>query len=185
MAKKAQVAAPEMSDAAVKLKTGKTWAQWFAVLDKSGAAELGHRAIADLLFEKFDVGPWWCQMVTVEYERARGLREKYQSAGSYRVSVSKTIPCDLSALFQAAADIRFRRQWFPKGKFEPSTATRNKYLRGSWKGISRIELGFYAKADGRSQIAVEVNKLAGPNEVESVRAVWKKALARLSALLTQ
>jgi hypothetical protein len=36
-------AAPRMSDEAVKAKTGKTWKEWFAILDKAGASELSHQ----------------------------------------------------------------------------------------------------------------------------------------------
>ena len=31
-----------MSDEAVKAKTGKTWKQWFAILDKAGAKQMTH-----------------------------------------------------------------------------------------------------------------------------------------------
>jgi len=58
-----------MSDEAVKAKTGKTWKQWFALLDKAGAQKLTHKAIVKYLSEKQNVGPWWCQMVTVTYEQ--------------------------------------------------------------------------------------------------------------------
>src|SRR5688572_13398015 len=64
---------PNMSDTAVKAKTGKDWAGWFGALDKAGAAKLKHSQIAELLHETHDIPGWWCQMVTVEYELARGL----------------------------------------------------------------------------------------------------------------
>ena len=37
-----------MTDAAIKATTGKDWAAWFAALDKAGAAQLDHKAIATL-----------------------------------------------------------------------------------------------------------------------------------------
>jgi hypothetical protein len=123
-------------------------------------------------------------MVTVEYERARGLRDKYQSGGSYRVGASKTFAADLPKLYRAAADAPMRRKWFPEGEFQPSSQTGNKYLRGLWNR-KRIEMGFYSKGAGKSQLAVQVNNLASPNEVEATRIVWKDALARLATLLSQ
>lgn len=182
MAKKEQVAPykPAMSDAAVKLKTGKTWAQWFAVLDKAGAGNQTHRAIARLISEKFDVGPWWCQMVTVEYERGRGMREKHETATGYSVSVSKTIDCGLSSLYKAAADARARKKWFPEGAFKPSSKTKNKYLRGTWNGGVSIEMNFIKKESGKSQISVQLGKLGNREDVEVERATWKDALARLA-----
>ena len=41
-----------MSDDAVKSKTGKDWAGWFAVLDKAGAKKMAHRDIAELLSDE-------------------------------------------------------------------------------------------------------------------------------------
>jgi len=171
-----------MSDAAVSLKTGKTWEQWFSVLDGAGAAGLAHRNIAGMLSEKYDVGPWWCQMVTVEYERARGLRQKHETATGYSVSVSKTIPCSVAALYRAAADARSRKKWFPEGVFEPSSQTKDKYLRGNWNGGARLEIGFIEKGENKSQISIQIGKLARKSEVESERAAWKSALARLVPL---
>ena len=182
MAKKGQ-AAQSMSDAAVKARTGKDWAGWFAILDKAGAAKLDHKGIVAILSQKHGVPGWWRQMVTVEYERARGLRAKHETTSGYSVSVSKTIATDLPALFAATADAKLRKAWFPKGAFALSSQTRYKYFRGSWNGIARLEIGFYAKPAGKSQITVQVNKLAKKSGVEAERAAWKKALEKLQSLL--
>lgn len=181
-AKRAPVYAPSMSDEAVKAKTGKTWTQWFALLDKAKAATMTHGEIASRLHEKHGVPGWWSQMVTVEYERARGLREKHETAAGYSVGVSKTIATPLSALYAAAADAGRREKWFPGGGFKLSSQRVDKYLRGSW-GAARLEIGFYAKGDAKSQIAVQVNKLSTRSDVERVRAAWKEALTKLEALL--
>lgn len=174
---------PNMSDAAVKAKTGKDWAGWFSALDKAGAAKLKHSQIAALLREKYDIPGWWCQMVTVEFELARGLRVRHQTATGFSVSASKTIATSLSALYAATANAARRKQWFPKGDFAASSQTRNKYLRGAWNGGARLEIGLYAKEGGKAQIAVQVNKLAKPAEVDRERAAWKAALGKLQKQL--
>ncbi|SRR6266545_2957584 len=95
---------PRISDAAVKAKTGKTWKQWFAILDKAGAGKMSHQEIVKYLHTKQGVGPWWQQMVTVTYEQARGLREKHQKPNGYQISVSRTIKAPLGKLFKSFAD---------------------------------------------------------------------------------
>lgn len=40
---------PRMSDEAVKAKTGKTWKEWFTILDKAGATKMTHQEIVKLL----------------------------------------------------------------------------------------------------------------------------------------
>ena len=101
-AKRAPAAAKmPVSDAAVKAKTGRTWAQWCAVLDRAKADAMSHREIASMLHAKFDVGDWWAQMVTVGYERAKGKRAVNQTAQGFRTNISRTIPSPASAVYAA------------------------------------------------------------------------------------
>jgi hypothetical protein len=179
-----QAYVPNMSDDAVKAKTGKGWAAWFGALDKAGARKLKHPQIAQLLHEKHGVPGWWCQMVTVEYELARGLRVRHQTASGFSVSASKTIATTLSALYAATASAAKRKQWFPKGDLEVSSQTKNKYFRGNWNG-ARLEIGFYAKEGNKAQIAIQVNKLAKRADVDRERAAWKAALLKLQKLLEE
>ncbi len=172
-----------ISNEAVKARTGKDWESWFDLLDRAGAGKLGHTATAELLAQKHGVPGWWAQNVTVEYERARGLRERHQTTQGYSVAVTKTIATSLPNLYEATANASLRRKWFPRGAFEVSSETRNKYFRGPWKKTARLEVGFYTKGRGKSQIALQVGRLASRDEVEKVREIWKKALVKLQTLL--
>ena len=179
------VHAPKVSDEAVKAKTGKIWTGWFAALDKAGAKKLGHSAIAQLLVTKHGVPGWWSQMITVEYELSRGLREHHRKLDGYSVSATKTIATTLSDLYAATANAARRKQWLPKGTFKPSSQTKNKYVNGAWTKGARINFGFYAKGENKAQIAVQVNKLAAKKDVEVERGAWKAALAKLQSTLEQ
>jgi len=44
-------------------------------------------------------------------------------------------------------------------------------------------VGFYANGVGRAQIALQSNKLASQDMVEKERALWKKAMDRLQAII--
>src|SRR5215475_576413 len=156
MATRAQAPARSISDAAVKARTGKDWADWFVALDRAGAAQLPHREITQILARRHRMPGWWSQMVTVEYERARGLRARHQTTSGYSVSVSRTLQTRLPLLWAATSHAAERSKWFPAGSVAPSSQTRNKYFRGRWKQDARLEIGFYAKRPGKSQIAVQV-----------------------------
>jgi hypothetical protein len=99
---------PRMSDSAVKAKTGKTWKEWFAILDKAGASKMNHQEIVKYLNTKQGLGPWWQQMVTVTYEQVRGRREKHQKPDGYQISLSRTIPSPLAKLFKSFANEKAR-----------------------------------------------------------------------------
>ena len=175
--------APKTSAAAVKEKTGKDWNAWFRVLDKAKAQTLTHREIVKLLAQH-DLPSWWCQMITVEYERARGLREAHQKSDGYSVSASKTVAVSIDAVFAATATAAARKKWFPSGTFKASSTTENKYLNGRWNS-ARLNIGFFAKAANKSQIAIQVSQLASKKDVEAERARWKQALGKLAAALDQ
>ena len=185
MAAKGQAAKPIVTDDGIRAKTGKGWDHWFAALDKAGAAKLDHRGIVAVLNGKMKVSPWWGQMIAVSYERARGIRAMNQKCdGEFSVSVSKTLPVDISTLYGATADKKQRTKWFPKGALNVSSQTKDKYFRAAWgKSGARLEVGFYPKGQGKAQIALQVNKLAGPEAVESQSATWKKSMERLAAQL--
>ena len=177
--KKRHAYVPSMSDATVIAKSGQDWATWFDVLDAAGAMTLDHQGITHIVSKRPGVSGWWCQMIAVEYERARGLRVRHETSSGFSVSVSKTVAASLSDVYQAAAHAAKRAKWFPKGAFAVSSQTKDKYLRGSWKKSARLEFGFYAKDKGKAQIAVQINKLAEESDVERERAAWKAALGKL------
>jgi len=169
---------PKTSDAAIRAKTGKDWASWFRLLDRAGARKGSHRDIVKLVAQH-DVPGWWCQMISVEYELARGLREPHQKSDGFSVSASKTVNASLDALYGAVATATARKRWFPRGTFKQSSATKNKYLNGTWND-ARLNIGVYAKGPEKAQIALQVNKLASKSHVDAERLAWKGALARLA-----
>jgi len=174
---------PSFSDEKVKAATGRGWIGWFIILNKANAGAMAHREIAQHLDDMGCPG-WWAQMIAVEFERSRGGRQKHEKADGFSVSVTKVIPVELPALFAAATDPKLRAKWFPNGAFEETSKTKGKYWRGKWKKDARLELGFYAKGAGKSQIALQVNKLASGDAVEKERAAWKKAMEKLVGLVS-
>ncbi len=174
---------PSMSDDAVKAKTGRSLMGWFIILNKANASAMPHKDIARLLHDK-GAPDWWAQMIAVEFERARGGRQKHERPDGFSVSVSKTIAAPLARLFAAVSDSKTRKKWFPEPDLTPSSETKNKYFRGSLKNGTRLEVGFYAKGAGKSQITVQVNKLAKKSDVERERARWKQELEKLEQILS-
>jgi len=168
----------------VRAATGRGWMGWFVILNNMKATELPHKEVAKRLKEKHGAPSWWSQMIAVEYERARGGRKKNERAGgTFAVNVTKVTPVSLAKLFAAATSKH--KDWFPPGAFEETSKTKDKYWRGKWKTDRKLEFGFYAKGDGKSQIALEINKLPTEADVEKERAAWKKAMEKLSAMLSK
>ena len=102
-----------VSDAAVKAKTGRTWAQWCAVLDRAKADAMSHREIASLLHAKFDVGDWWCADGDRRLRARARKRAVNQTAQGFRTSVSRTIAAPAAAVYAAWPDEKLARRVAP------------------------------------------------------------------------
>ena len=171
---------PKMSDDAVKAKTGKMWKEWFAILDKAGAKNMTHQEIVRYLSEKQNVGPWWCQMVTVTYEQQTGKRALHEKPGGFQISVSRTIDTPLTKLYRAFAKEEERSEWLGEDNLEVRKATPNKSMRVTWKDKkTSLEINFYPKTAGKSQVVVQHSKLASASAAAKMKTYWSKSLDRL------
>jgi len=167
------MASKNIGDEAVKRATGRDWAEWLKLLDKAGAKKMAHRDIAAMVSEKFGAPPWWSQMVTVTYERERGLREVHETAAGYVANVSRTFAMPVDELFDA-----FRRA-AKKEKYKERKATAPKSLRLTAPDDTSVEVGFYAKGDEKSSVAVQHSKLASQKDVARRKEYWRGVLDSL------
>lgn len=169
----------------VAAKTGRDWDSWFALLDAWGAQGRKHSEIAGWLTGEQGVAGWWAQSITVSYEQARGLRVPGQGRdGAYSVSASKTVNVPVESLFRAVDDAEMRSRWLPQDLLEITTSSPHKSIRGRWDGgDGRVAIGFVAKAEGKSQIALAHEKLADPGSARRMKAFWAERLNELKRLL--
>jgi hypothetical protein len=172
-----------MSDSAVRAKTGKVWSEWIELLDRVKAHEWPHKEIALHLRKKHGVGDWWCQMVTVGYERAKGLRAKHQKADGFAASASKTIAAPVEALFDAWESAALRRRWLDEPGLAVRRATRAKSLRITWGDGSSVNVTFWSKGPQKSQVSIDHEKLASAADVARMKSRWRDALEKLKPIL--
>jgi uncharacterized protein YndB with AHSA1/START domain len=180
-----------MSDDAVREKTGCTWARWVKALDQAGADKLPHRQIVEIVHGKYKIEPWWSQMVTVGYERIKGIRARGQRRdGSYEASKSRTYEVPVATLFRAWADARLRKRWLGEdaGAVKVRTATAPKSMRLDWRGGPDgaggiIAVGFFVKGDGRSSVALSHTKLPDRETADRLKQYWSERLSALGETL--
>ena len=103
---------PSISDEAALAKTGKNWSAWFRVLDRWGARKKSHPEIAKHLAAEHGLSGWWSQMVTVEFEKARGMRAAVgdRAARGFEVSVQRTVPLSAAETYALLATSRGLKQ---------------------------------------------------------------------------
>ncbi len=172
-----------VGDKTVQSKTGHTWSEWFKLIDKAGGKDFDHRSIARYLYDTYpDLSSWWSQMITVGYEQTRGKRDKYQRMEGYAVNASKTIAAPVAAVYSAWMSAPKRAKWLPKVKFKVSTKHENKTLRLEWTDkITRVDVHFYERGMGKSQITVQHRKLPDAKKADELKTYWRERLAVLAS----
>jgi len=172
-----------VSSDAVARRTGKSWAEWFALLDAAGAAELDHKGIVAVLAQRHGVGPWWQQMVAVAYEQARGKNGTAATDDGFQVDVSKVLELPLAKLFRFWAEPAERNKWLADDRFSIHKATASKSIRARWgRGVSRIDVDFCEKGPSKSQVTVQHNRIETSDAAEQMKAYWAKKIRALEAL---
>jgi len=176
---------PPYSDEVIRSNTGRSWDEWFALLDRWGAVERPHPEIARWLNEEHDVPGWWAQGVTVAYEQARGLRAPGQRrGGQFEVNASKTVAVPLERLFEAFADPELRERWLPGAAVEVRTARPGRSIRANWDdGATRLVIAFTARGEAKSQVALTHERVPDAGTADKLKVFWRERMAALKQLL--
>jgi hypothetical protein len=175
-----------MSDAKVKEKTGCTWERWVYALDRRGAAEMSHGEIARVVNEKYKVDGWWSQMVTVGYERIKGIRARGQRRdGSYEASKSRTFDVPVTKLFDAWAKAPIRRSWLNGAAVKVRTATSPKSMRLDWADGGIVAVWFQSKGKSKSVVALAHTKLPDKETADRLKKYWSDRLNALGEVLSE
>jgi hypothetical protein len=184
-------AAPEVDYAAragirdekIAGKTGRTWREWVALLDRDGAATMPHRDIAILVRTQHGLDDWWAQTVTVGYERVKGLREIGQRrSGEYEVGRRRTFLVPVDVLFDAWANAAKRRRWLDGAGAKVRTATKPKTMRLQWPDGTIVVVGFTPKGDAKSTVDVTHTRLPDRAAANDMKQYWTGRLDALGSL---
>ena len=172
-----------ISSETVKSRTGKSWDQWFTILDEAGAEKLSHKEIVRIVAAQGDVSGWWQQSVTVAYEQARGLREKHEKPEGYEISKSKTIHAGSDELFEDFVDEGRRSQWLGEEGVEIRTTRPTEGVRLTWPDGSAVEVRLYEKGE-KTQVVVQHSKLPDSETAAQMKEYWNEKLENLAGRLS-
>jgi len=172
------------SEEVIRRRTGRGWSEWFDTLDEWGAAERPHKEIARWLREERGVDGWGAQSVTVSYERARGLRAVGEHPEGFSVTAQKTVAVPIDRLYNAFVDESLRARWLPDSELRERTATKPKLARFDWgDGETRVIVGFIAKGEAKSTVALEHARLPDAEKASRMKAFWRDRVAVLKEVL--
>ena len=177
---------PELltSDEALRRATGKGHEEWFALLDAWGGTDRKHPEIASWLRETHGTPSWWTQTITVDYERARGMRGRHQMGDRYSVSVTRTVAVETERLLAAFTSAPLRRRWLPDAPLRQRPTRAARSARFDWSDPpSRVVVTVAPKGAGKAMVAVAHEQLPDAESAERLKAAWRDSLGKLKALL--
>jgi hypothetical protein len=166
-------------DAVVRQATGRTWSQWFSLLDRFDVAGAGHSATVRHLADAHDCPRWWRQRIATAYAQSHGLRA-HMSRG-LAANTSRTLSVSVTTLYRAWQG-RAPQKWL-SAKFKVHRANENKSLRLDWPDSTSVEIYFWAKGERRSQVNIMHRQLADAADVAAKKKFWARALDKLQATL--
>lgn len=175
---------------ALERATGRSWAEWISYFEANAAASLPHSEIARLAQEAMPATlenpDWWAQGAAIAFEQHAGLRVPGQSStGSFRVSVSRTLPFDRDTAVEAwAAGPGSATEHLGHTASSPRRTRTDKrtFWRTDLTGAGRVEFAAspHPKDADRSAVTIAHDGLPTAEEIERWRAHWKALLAALS-----
>ena len=186
----------ELSNQTALKSTAHDLEYWFKILDTFGKAH-GHTKAAEYLYAEHMVPAWHAQMITVTWERRRGLRQENQSCtGTFQVSVSRAIAAPVNWVVDFINDAKARKRWLKGASpalvkaLEDALAAgktmelkKPDYARMRYKWLSSVvELRVTGKAFDKASIVADSSDLPDANAVDVRREAFSQALDRLREL---
>jgi uncharacterized protein YndB with AHSA1/START domain len=192
-----------LTDEACKQATGKSFGEWYAVLDEQFGPNQGRRPLTNHLYNELKVDIWWCSAIVSGYEAHHGIKEKDGRAKGYFICSTKTLNAPLEKVYAAWASQDALRGWLSDdvkaevkdgGQFASGSAKgefkrvrENKDLRLAWVGPSGdesiVDVQLSDKGKGKTGLLVNHDRLQTREEADGMRRAWGEALDRLKAKL--
>ena len=191
-----------VDDASCEAATGKTYAEWAALLAERGLPDQRREAI-NLIYDQTGRGKdvWWPTTIWVELERQRGVVKKDGRGEGYNICCTKGFKLTPEEVFQAFASAAEVDSWVGGWQGEISEGASfsvagcsgtvgrirpGKDLRLSWQSPgfepSEIEIQLTAAA-GKTTVNINHKRLQTRAEADGLRRAWGAALDRLKAKL--
>lgn len=184
-ARKSIKEAAGVSTDAVARRTGKSWDDWFDILDSAGAATLDQRGVVAILAQKHGIGPWWQQTIATGYESLRAkTTDKPPAPEGFQITTSCTLDAPVKRVFRLWNDAGERARWLADERFVVRAGTADKVIKARWgKGTSHVAVSFSEKG-GKTEVAVEHQQIESRAAADQMKAYWEKKLGLLDDALS-
>jgi uncharacterized protein YndB with AHSA1/START domain len=203
---KAQETGRPLTDGEMRERSGRTWDEWFAIMDEFGGPSKGRRELGGLLVETHKLkDPWLSSTLLVEYEAARGAVEKDGRAKGYMICSTKTVAATPAAAYEAWTTGDAWSGWFAPGvelefaeggrfaagdgargeikKIRPAKAIRLAWEHPDCAPGTPVEVTFQPKGADKCIVMVAHDRIQTRREADDLRDSWGRRLDALKTVL--
>ena len=166
--------------------TGRSFDDWFDILDNAGAENWPHWKIKRYLGGKRKNDEWWASAVAEAYERARGVNPAHST---YSARATKTVPATCAEVWALIDNEDERRAWLDIELEERSRQAQSalycELADGSKVTISLRENPRAADNEHSTLVTIRHSGLANEASLDETKAFWRSALATLAATIDE
>lgn len=165
--------------------TGRSFDDWFDILDNAGAESWPHWKIKRYLGGTRKNDEWWASTVAEAYERARGSNP---ARSTYSARASKTIHASVQKVWKLIDDEDERRAWLDIEVEERSRQTQSALYCELADG-SKVTISLRENPRSTSNIrkdtlvTIRHSGLTNEASLDETKAFWRSALAALAATI--
>ena len=165
--------------------TGRSFDDWFDILDKAGAESWPHWKVKRYLGGKRKNDEWWASAVAEAYERTHGSNP---AGSTYSAQASKTIHASVKEVWKLIDDEDERRAWLDIDVEERSRKAQSalycELADGSKVTISLRENPRSTSNNTESTlVTIRHSGLANEASLDETKAFWRSALATLATTI--
>lgn len=195
-----------LTDAELRERTGKSWDEWFAILDELGGPPKGRRELTMHLYDTHGIkDTWLTSTLLVEYEAARGVVERDGRPKGYMICATKTVAVPPAAAYEAWTTADAWNEWFSNGtelefveggRYAAEDGSRGevkkirpaKAIKLTWDHPDRapgtsVEVTFQPKGADKCIVMVGHDRIQTRGDADDLRDTWGKRLDTLKAML--
>jgi hypothetical protein len=175
------------ANAEVKKKTGRTWHEWFALLDRDGAARLDRRGIIRIIAGKYGIGLRWRRAIATAYEQAHTTRESEEHSSGLAANAARTIQAPIRALSATIHDVEARARRLKSralGGRSPGTMWSRASSSAGNVDVSGDRFDA-VRETGSPRSEITGDPLPDTSPVEKMRAFWKARVDSLQKSLAR
>lgn len=156
----------------VVIESGRNWKQWFNELKSPKFQGLTCDEVEDTLVDEYGIERTWARRITNRFAASHAFKEANGEQPCFEISVRKTFNYPVAEVVSSAS------QWFETERRAtvPELKDGNQLTCAWTTDQSRVHVRFQPKANGKTQMILQHDRIGSRSDAEIMRNFWKESI---------